>query len=679
MVLMLISFTFPYANAESVPDWVKNNAGWWATDAISEKEFVNAIEFLIKDGIIIVSDTKQNESRGDNIPEWIKNNAGWWATDAISEKEFVNAIEFLIKDGIISLEKTGCSENVDINKNNMPDEIENLPNLIGMELSEYTSMKKIFVDKDWSNCKMPFNLQLYLFQNVDLTNADMSNSNLAMTSFVKSDLTKTNFSNSNLHGSIFLYSDIEDTNFQNADFTPEPYEKPFVHFSLNNSVEENWTSVTFSCSWIPCTYQSLPITVETDPLSTLLFGEKKMPLNLKYVKEINDDSDRRIIYRQVSNFSFNNITNTNFSNSDLSHTSFGNNYLENIDFSSSDLSKSIFYYSTFENIIMKDQKPFSEVAEIEVIENKEEKNYVYPEIIPEVTDSKINDSHRITMENTIDEPPIYFSMGMLVQDDKLYVANTDDHEIQIFDKNNLELITDFTSPLQYPCATTNGFIDSTDCPYPSRNLPTSLSLLDEKIFVNYGFANNIQIFDLDGNFVKTFGSFGKEQGEFNTAFDLVSYNDELFVLDAGNFRIQVFDKTGNYLREFSTNIEENSNSLTKDLEIHDGTIFVLESMDSSILHFDLDGNFIKKIFFSDNPLPDSIIDMSFNGEYFFTANAEMHNISIYDLNGNFLINFGTNGQQFGQFDAPQDIVFDGEKIYVSDGYNHRIQIFNFFR
>ena len=35
---MLISFTFPYANAESVPDWVKNNAGWWATDAISEKD-----------------------------------------------------------------------------------------------------------------------------------------------------------------------------------------------------------------------------------------------------------------------------------------------------------------------------------------------------------------------------------------------------------------------------------------------------------------------------------------------------------------------------------------------------------------------------------------------------------------------------------------------------------------
>jgi len=44
----------PDINAESVPDWVKNTAGWWATDAISENEFVNAIEFLANEGIIQV-------------------------------------------------------------------------------------------------------------------------------------------------------------------------------------------------------------------------------------------------------------------------------------------------------------------------------------------------------------------------------------------------------------------------------------------------------------------------------------------------------------------------------------------------------------------------------------------------------------------------------------------------
>ena len=34
----------------------------------------------------------------------VKNTAGWWATDAISETEFVNAIEFLIENSIITIE-----------------------------------------------------------------------------------------------------------------------------------------------------------------------------------------------------------------------------------------------------------------------------------------------------------------------------------------------------------------------------------------------------------------------------------------------------------------------------------------------------------------------------------------------------------------------------------------------
>ena len=58
-ILTVIFLGFPFANAETTPDWVKNTAGWWATDAISETEFVNAIEFLVKNGIINVNLTNQ--------------------------------------------------------------------------------------------------------------------------------------------------------------------------------------------------------------------------------------------------------------------------------------------------------------------------------------------------------------------------------------------------------------------------------------------------------------------------------------------------------------------------------------------------------------------------------------------------------------------------------------------
>ena len=42
-----------------------------------------------------------NVSTENEIPHWVKNTAGWWADDKISETEFVNAIEFLVNDGII--------------------------------------------------------------------------------------------------------------------------------------------------------------------------------------------------------------------------------------------------------------------------------------------------------------------------------------------------------------------------------------------------------------------------------------------------------------------------------------------------------------------------------------------------------------------------------------------------
>ena len=60
----------PNVFAENIPDWVKNTAGWWAEDVISETEFVNAIAYLIKVGIIQVASLNQeiNSCEFEHIP-----------------------------------------------------------------------------------------------------------------------------------------------------------------------------------------------------------------------------------------------------------------------------------------------------------------------------------------------------------------------------------------------------------------------------------------------------------------------------------------------------------------------------------------------------------------------------------------------------------------------------------
>ena len=91
-------------SVSKIPEWIKNNAGWWADGQIDDKTFVQGIQFLIKEKIMNVPTTMPGTSTGSNeIPEWIKNNAGWWADGKITDDDFVKGIQYLVEQGIIQV------------------------------------------------------------------------------------------------------------------------------------------------------------------------------------------------------------------------------------------------------------------------------------------------------------------------------------------------------------------------------------------------------------------------------------------------------------------------------------------------------------------------------------------------------------------------------------------------
>ncbi|MFB5606926.1 MAG: peptidase [Candidatus Nitrosomaritimum yanchengensis] len=140
-ILMVGSIT-PFASAEQIPSWVKTNAGWWADGTITESDFVQGIQFLVKEGIIVVPPTEVSGERSQNVPEWVKTNAGWWADNAISDSDFVQGIQFMIKSGLISLgseqsEKQNTSSNSD-------------KDLLETELEKCQEIKKAY---DRLNCE----------------------------------------------------------------------------------------------------------------------------------------------------------------------------------------------------------------------------------------------------------------------------------------------------------------------------------------------------------------------------------------------------------------------------------------------------------------------------------------------------------------------------------------------
>jgi len=45
----------------SIPVWIKNNAGWWATDQIDDSSFLQGIQYLIQEGIMIIPPTESSD------------------------------------------------------------------------------------------------------------------------------------------------------------------------------------------------------------------------------------------------------------------------------------------------------------------------------------------------------------------------------------------------------------------------------------------------------------------------------------------------------------------------------------------------------------------------------------------------------------------------------------------
>ena len=105
------ALTIPTSLAQdAVPSWIKNNAKWWAEDKIDDFTFAQGIGFLIKNKIIQISNlptTPDGEiiiEKDIVIPSWIKNNAGWWAENSISDSDFLYGIKFLVENNIIQFQ-----------------------------------------------------------------------------------------------------------------------------------------------------------------------------------------------------------------------------------------------------------------------------------------------------------------------------------------------------------------------------------------------------------------------------------------------------------------------------------------------------------------------------------------------------------------------------------------------
>ena len=53
IAISLLSFTYAQTNS-LIPSWIKNTASFWVDDQISDQEFLNALQFLVNEGILVI-------------------------------------------------------------------------------------------------------------------------------------------------------------------------------------------------------------------------------------------------------------------------------------------------------------------------------------------------------------------------------------------------------------------------------------------------------------------------------------------------------------------------------------------------------------------------------------------------------------------------------------------------
>ena len=90
-----------------VPVWVQTTAQFWINEDVSDREFIDALGFLVKEKIIDVEvDTPLDDVEQDNkepqLPDWISTTTEWWIDGLVPEDQFLEGIKWMIQNRIIT-------------------------------------------------------------------------------------------------------------------------------------------------------------------------------------------------------------------------------------------------------------------------------------------------------------------------------------------------------------------------------------------------------------------------------------------------------------------------------------------------------------------------------------------------------------------------------------------------
>ena len=206
----------------------------------------------------------------------------------------------------------------------------------------------------------------------------------------------------------------------------------------------------------------------------------------------------------------------------------------------------------------------------------------------------------------------------------------------------------------------------------------ALSRRGNLIVVSDGQNHRVQIVTPSGKLAKIFGGFGDEVGKLNHPHGIaIDLDDRIYVADSGNSRIQIFSHEGipvgmivskEMACPWGVAICRTGHIAVTDYNNHRVCVF---NKDGS-LNFQFgsrgDGNGLLN-----NPAGITVDDQG----QFVVADRSNHRVQIFQQNGTFVTKFGGKGQGDGLMRFPAGVAVDKRgRLYVADTFNDRIQVFS---
>ena len=194
----------------------------------------------------------------------------------------------------------------------------------------------------------------------------------------------------------------------------------------------------------------------------------------------------------------------------------------------------------------------------------------------------------------------------------------------------------------------------------------------------------VSVFSPDGERLRSFGSPGSGQGQFDCPLGITTDGDgNILVVDCGNCRIQKFTASGQFLSEvgrrgngplqFNCPMEIAFNTVNKKMYVADESNHRVQVLNSDLTFYSKFGKSGSgKGQFKE---PGDIACDSTGNVY--VTDSDNDRIQVFTTEGRFLRAFGKHGRGRGELTYPYGITIDTDDVvYVSEwSSNHRVSVF----